>query len=220
MVLPLSVQGMDPASEELPQVVKDVYATYWWALVILMGTLTLIRCIAGDVIGGVNTMLLGVITWCMVRDNCARMTQVCVFCYTAMCAAQTIIETISLIGMMGGRTFGSTTSITTGGDQTTYTTTVEKHPFFDPTMGAFYNFQSVVLCLTPIVALLGLLLGYMTYQAFPGSLFEPPAGNAAPYQGYGTTLGGGGGGPVGGGGRMGDSFGQRLSAGGRGGQSM
>merc|ERR1719277_2527806 len=134
----------------------------------------------------------------MVRDSCARMTQVCVFCYTAMCATQTLIEAVALIGLVGGRTIGQTTSVTTEGAQSTFTTTVEKHPFFDSSMGPFYNFQSTVICLAPIVACLGLLLGYMTYQAFPRSLFEPSAGDVAPYQGYGTTLGRGGAGFAGG----------------------
>merc|ERR1719221_665663 len=126
-----------------------------------------------------------------------------------MCGSQTLIEAVALIGLVSGRTIGHTSSVTTEGAQSTYTTTVEKHPFFDSSMGSFYNFQSAVICLAPIVAFLGLLLSYLTYQAFPRSLFEPPAGDVAPYQGYGTTLGRGGAG-FGGGERSGSLGGRGI----------
>merc|ERR1719189_193393 len=140
-----------------------------------------------------SSLMLGLVTWCMVKDGSARMTQLCVFCFTAMCTAQTFIESIALIGLLGGRTVGETTSVATDGPKHTFTTTIERHPFFEPSLGTFYNFQSAVIVAAPIVSLVGVILGYGTYKAYPTSIFEQPDG-PAPFAGYGTTMGGGGGG--------------------------
>merc|ERR1740121_326440 len=125
-------------------------------------------------------MIFCLITYCMVKDNCARMSQICVFCFTAMCACQTFIEAVALVGLLRGRSFGETT-VETQGTKHVYTTTLERHAFFDAEMGAYYNFQSAVILAAPFLSLLGFLLGFLTYKAYPTSVFEDPEG-VAPYE--------------------------------------
>jgi len=193
MVLPLDFSGLEQ-HEATPQVVKEVYSKLWWGYVGLIGLLVVARAVAQDVLGALSSVMLGVVTWCMVKDGCARMSQLCVFCFGAMSASQVVIEAVALVGLLGGRTFGQTTSIRSEGDKHVFTTVVEKHPFFDPKAGSYYNFQSAVIMVAPAISLIGAVLSYLTYKAYATSLFEAPDG-VTPYEGYGTTLGGGGGQP-------------------------
>merc|ERR1719350_106653 len=100
---------MDMSPAATPQVVKDVHAKFWWVYLVLLMALCLGREIAGDIFGAFSSAVAAAITWCMVKDNCARMTQLCVFGFTAMCAAQAFIEGVALVSLSNGRSTEQTT---------------------------------------------------------------------------------------------------------------
>merc|ERR1719492_324467 len=103
----------------------------------------------------------------------------CLFMFGILCIVEGIFEIIMLLMMVGGRK-SSHTTVERMGSTTSYTTVIEKHPFFDPTQGFKYNLQSVVRICSPAVMLFAACLSYFTYQAFPDSLFSPADEEAVP----------------------------------------
>jgi len=188
-------------AQSIPQELKDSYAKYWWGYAFLLLVHTLLRQIAGDIFGALSTFVMAVITYSMVKDNCIRMSQICVFCYLVLAASQAFIEIVSFFSFIGGRITEQSSTQTVSQSKRVYTTVVESHDLFDGFQGQYYNFQSFVILVTPLIALLGIPLGWLTYRVFPGSVFDRQEGgllhdnddaeNINRYGGYGTTLGGG-----------------------------
>merc|ERR1719450_2088687 len=96
-----------------------------------------------------------------------------------------VLEFITLGSMVSGRQTSSTQGHpTNNGTSTSYTVTVEKHPFFDPTQGWLYNQQSAMMIASPVVGLLGALLAYNCYNSFPTSLCSDDGSGSGEGQGF------------------------------------
>lgn len=187
MVLPMD-GDMAVQEASIPAVVKESYSFYWWAFISLVALHSVMRGAAADFFGALGDVLLGAITWCMVRDNCARMTQLCVGCFGAMCCMQAFFEGVAVLSLVGGRRTEDTV-VAVEANKKIYTTTVEKHSFFDSAVGWYYNYQSAILITSVLVKLIGAALAILTYKAFPTSLLEDSSDGINHFGGYGTTLG-------------------------------
>lgn len=196
---------------ECPDVVKDKHSRFWWGLVLLLGAVCVGRIVSLDILGALLSGIMAFIVYYMLKDNCAKMSQYCLMVFGFMCLMNSILEFIALLGLLGGRSSQTTaaTAADPGSSKTVYTVTVEKHPFFDGSQGWVYNTQSAMMIASPVCNLIGALLSYWSYNAFPSSLFQDMGeqrpignpgggggfgaygGNEAPrFQGSGNVLGG------------------------------
>lgn len=189
---------------EAPQVVKESHAIWWKALIVLFIIVAIGEMVALDIFGGFNTGIMAFLAWYLVKNNCQRMTQCCVLYFGIMCGINAIFDLFPLLGSLAGRVIEHETALPVSGQQTIYTITTEKHPFFDQSQGWLYNLQSAMMIASPIPMALGAILASMTYGEYPTPLFAPEEGNEgqAFNRGQGGFGGGGqnfGGGTLGGG---------------------
>jgi len=221
MVVPLGGMGMQEEAGA-PPCVKDRFSKWWWCLMGLLIVVMIGRFVAVDIFGGLLSGIMAVIVWYMVTNDCAKMSQYCVLLFGFLCLMNTILEFVTLASCLAGRQTSSTTSVpSTDGLSTSYTVTIEKHPFFDGSAGWYYNVQSAVMIACPVAAFCGAALAYLSYNAFPTSLFadEGPDGGEAQNFG-GGRLGGGRPGGYGGGGYGGGGYGGGDAGGGGGGRAV
>lgn len=205
--------GMEEAEAEVPSVVKEKYAKFWWVCCVLMASVAIMDVFAADIFGVLFMGLMTFTVWYMVSNNCKNMTQYCLMLFGTMCLIQSVFDLITLLTMLGGRTVSNrtvTSSLSPDGTSQTQNIVInqEKHSFFDSTMGLTYNVQSAVRIASPATMALSALLAYWTYSAYPLGLFEAASqgdetGNFAQnprmarggFGGYGGQgMGGGGGG--------------------------
>mmetsp|Transcript_15276 Transcript_15276/g.41850 ORF Transcript_15276/g.41850 Transcript_15276/m.41850 type:complete len:243 (+) Transcript_15276:80-808(+) len=204
MVIPIGGAGgggfdLPPESMEAPRSVKEHYVIYWWAAMTIFMLTCVCRLAAMDVGGGFTTGIMAFITYYLIKNDCQQMSQCCVLYFTVMCAMNCVLELIPLLTSLGGRTLAKRGNLPSEKGTTVYTITMEKHPFFDQSMGNYYNFQSCVMIVVPVVMLLGVALGYFTYGQYATSLFnqdDSPSsvGGVGPGSGGGHGYGGGYGG--------------------------
>eukprot|EP00930_Biecheleria_cincta_P049448 TRINITY_DN34647_c0_g1_i1.p1 TRINITY_DN34647_c0_g1~~TRINITY_DN34647_c0_g1_i1.p1 ORF type:complete len:263 (+),score=22.48 TRINITY_DN34647_c0_g1_i1:74-790(+) len=216
MVVPL---GPMPAQQEVqvPDVVKEKYSTFWWAVGALLVAAAVGQAVAGDVFEVFYLALIAGIVIYSVKDNCKNMNMCCVLMLGVICTMQALFELISLCSQLGGRTERQLSSRAVSGSTTEYTTSVTTHPFFDASLGLQYNVQSAMMIARPVLMILAALLAYFSYQAYPTPLFSEDAdsesggiysqggyrsggnGNSGSQAGYGSGgYGGSGGRPYGG----------------------
>eukprot|EP00929_Paragymnodinium_shiwhaense_P032168 TRINITY_DN17888_c0_g1_i1.p1 TRINITY_DN17888_c0_g1~~TRINITY_DN17888_c0_g1_i1.p1 ORF type:complete len:235 (-),score=56.08 TRINITY_DN17888_c0_g1_i1:165-869(-) len=154
-----------------PQSVKDEYAKWWWAyLVLCLGTVVG-EILSHDVFGVLMMIGICVIVWYMVKDDCRQMTQYCVFMFGFLCAIQCIFDTVMLVVSVGGRRTQRVEQKQINENKMSYTTVIETHPFFDEGQGFVYNAQSWMMIVSAVLMFLGACLAYSTYNAFPTALF-------------------------------------------------
>lgn len=72
---------------------------------------------------------------------------------------------------VGGRRTQHVTRKPISDSKMSYTTVIETRPFFDKSEGFTYNMQSWMMIASAVMMLLGSLLAYMTYNAYPTALF-------------------------------------------------
>jgi len=215
MVIPLGpVGGGLQQDEECPQSVKEGYRCWWWLLLGLFAIVSIGRAVAADVPGALISVIMAVCAWYMVSNNCQKMSQYCILMFGFLCLMNAILEVVQLLGFLGGRQTSyekSTPQI--AGKKTSYTITVEKHPFFDEQAGFLYNHQSAMMIVAPTAAFVGFCIAYMTYNAFPTSMFAEEGGEGFAPEARnfgGGRLGGGYGGGGYGGGDQGQNGGGRA----------
>lgn len=184
MVVPLGGgpgMGM-PQDAGAPSCVKDRFSKWWWVLMGVYIVVCVGRILATDIIGALLSGMMAVIAWYMVKEDCSKMSQYCVFLFGMMCVMNTVLEFVTLAGALQGRQTQRTESkplpAATGSSSssTSYTITIEKHPFFDKEGSLVYNQQSLMMILCPLAAFLGFLLSYFSYNAFPNSMFSEEGG--------------------------------------------
>merc|ERR1719480_408490 len=71
--------------------------------------------------------------------------------------------------------------------------TLKKTPFFSSELSWKYNMLSVLVCASPLVMLLGMILSYLSYKAYPTSLFSAPEDEGIQGNGGVANYGGGSG---------------------------
>merc|ERR1719230_918806 len=108
------------------------------------------------------------------KDSCERMSQCIVLMYGFMCVLNLILEVVVLIPLLQGRREQHMSQKQIDSKSTTYTITEDKHPFIDQSMGPVYNLQSICMVLSPLCQLIGALVCYATYNAYPRSIFDEP----------------------------------------------
>merc|ERR1719454_1048997 len=150
------------------------------------------RMVATDIFGGLLSALMAGIAYYMVSNDCQKMTQYCVMMFGFLCMMNTILEFVTLASCLAGRQTSSTQTVPTqNATQTSYTVTIEKHPFFDKSAGWFYNQQSAMMIVCPLAAFIGAMVAYFSYNAFPTSLFNEEGGGGEAQNFGGGRLGGG-----------------------------
>lgn len=195
--MPVGTMGVDEIEVEVPSIVKESYAKFWWALLVLLVGVATLDILAGDVFGVIFMALMAFVVWYMVANKCKQMSQYCLMLFGLMCVIEAVFESITLLMMLSGRSIQHrtvSTAISPDGVQRTQTiTTVEEmHPFFDKLMGTRYNLQSVAKVASPACMMFGGALAYWTYSAFPVGLFAAAAAadEAGPFYGAGGLVGG------------------------------
>lgn len=187
MVVPL---GQIPANQEgpVPDVLKEKYWIYWWAVAVLLVAAAVGQAVAGDVFEVFYLALIAGIVIYSVKDNCKNMNMCCVLSLGVICTMQAVFELITLCSQVGGRTERNVSSKAVSGSTTEYTTSVTTHPFFDASSGFQYNAQSAMMIARPVVMIIAALLAYYSYQAFPTPLFsedgDAESGGIYPQGGY------------------------------------
>jgi len=212
------------SNQEVPDELKEgKFRCLWWCLFTTCFLTMVGTFVALNVFGGLVFLILTIWSYYMVKNNCAEMSQYCMFSFGLMCAMQAIFELITLCMSVGGRRTESTVGGPSQGGgmhgpggapgaygthtrTDSYTTTIVTKPFFDEASGWHYNLQSAMMIVGLVVMLLGALLAKYTYGSYPNGLFEEPAesqqesqqlgggGGAYNRQGGGGGYGGGGGG--------------------------
>lgn len=233
--------GMMGQDTEVPDRVKTVHVRWWWTLICCFLCTCILQWISYDIVNGIIGVIIALVAWWMIKDDCARMNQCCLMWIGVFSLVQVIFDVILLAQSVGGRSEDHTSRQTMhqgGQDITTVTSTETNRDFFSSEEGWHYNLQSAVMILGVVIYIPGVVLSYLSYNAYPHGLFSPPpdadgqeqqgfmGGGRTP--GYGGQGGGGGGsGPTGniqrnpGGGSGFQPFsaggGQRLGGGGGGG---
>lgn len=171
MVIPI---GAMPAQQDVPvpDVVKDKYATYWWAMAVLLVAAAFGQAVAGDVFEVFYLVLIAGIVIYSVKDSCRNMNMCCNLALGIICAMQTVFDLINLCSSLGGRSEKTIATKSVSSSTTEYVTSVSTHPFFDASLGVVYNAQSAMMIARPLVFILTTLLAYYSYQAYPTSLFS------------------------------------------------
>eukprot|EP00931_Biecheleriopsis_adriatica_P053627 TRINITY_DN31435_c0_g1_i1.p1 TRINITY_DN31435_c0_g1~~TRINITY_DN31435_c0_g1_i1.p1 ORF type:complete len:227 (-),score=40.67 TRINITY_DN31435_c0_g1_i1:285-965(-) len=202
MVIPLGPIDSQP-DIPVPDVVKEKYSKLWWAAAVLLIIAAVVDVIGGNVFDALYMALFsGVMIYC-VKNDCKNMNMCCVFMLGVLCSSQAFFDLITLAGSLNGRTVKSTETQQVTGSVTEITVKVTKHPFFDPSEGLSYNIHSAMMIASPILMVILAAVTYVTYQAFPVSLFPDEAGDAEAgslYGGRGMAAYGGTGGQAFGGG--------------------
>jgi len=184
----------------VPSVIKHTHYKYWAMLVVLFAVVGILKCVAQDIMVGLVLGIMSVLIWCNLKDDCRRMNQCQLLWIGMLCLIQAMFELITLATSVGGRTsrVQTTAPTVTEGDKSTtvVTVTTEKHDFFDKDEGFLYNLQSSMMIVTSVTMLLGVLMAYLSYNAYETSLFASidAASNGADMGGYGS-YGGAYGGP-------------------------
>mmetsp|Transcript_13545 Transcript_13545/g.30299 ORF Transcript_13545/g.30299 Transcript_13545/m.30299 type:complete len:246 (+) Transcript_13545:128-865(+) len=207
MILPVGGLGLGDEEVPVPSVIKHTHWKYWTMLVVLFTMVGILKCVAQDVMVGLVLGIMAVLIWCNLKDDCRRMNQCQLLWIGMLCLVQALFEAITLGTSVAGRTSRTQTqapAVTEDGKTTTViTVTTEKHAFFEQEMGYLYNLQSAMMIATTITMLLGVLMAYLSYNAYETSLFNLDAAGdtgmgMGPMGGYGSYAGGGGGGGYGG----------------------
>jgi len=208
MVIPMNGAGMQQEGET-PAVVKDRFAKFWWLLMGFYIAVCVGRLVATDIFGGLLSGIMAVIAWYMVTNDCAKMSQYCILMFGFVCTMNGVLEFVTLVSSLNGRQTSRSqsaplpqTGASSHATSTSWTITVEKHPFFDGDAGFLYNQQSAMMIVCPLAAFIGAAIAYSTYNAFPTSLFDESGAEAQNLggSGFGGGMYGGGGGVEGGGG--------------------
>lgn len=206
--------GMGAAQfEEVPDAVKGGgYKCTWWFLTVVLFVSAVCCFVAVNIFGGLIMLMIACWSYYMVKDDCAGMSQYCMFCFGMMVMMQAVFELIPLCMSLGGRrkqvttpTGGTTQEGMHGTSSTSYTVSVVTTPFFDESQGWHYNFQSGMMIATFVIMLIAALVTYVTYKAYPRSLWDDDeesqslSHQAAARNGGGRQQTGGGGYSTGGG---------------------
>mmetsp|Transcript_102156 Transcript_102156/g.288535 ORF Transcript_102156/g.288535 Transcript_102156/m.288535 type:complete len:246 (-) Transcript_102156:64-801(-) len=198
-----------PESMRAPKEVKDRFAKFWWGLTWIFIALCVAQCCAYDVVGAIHSGILGLFFWYLVRQDCEKMSQCCVLFAGVMCASYTLIGLYTLvIACTQGRVTGTQRSQDDSTGQKVITITEERHPFYDPSAGSYYMFQSIMIAIAIVPQLLGTILAYFTYGHYPLPLSdawneEGPSESRSIGGGGGSHYGGGGSGNYSGSGNRG-----------------
>lgn len=176
--------GMDNVGADVPVVVKDTHAKYWWTLFVWLLMVVCMDMIGGDVFGVIFMGVMSFVVYYMLANECRNMTQYCLMLFGMMCLVQSIFDTVTLLTMIGGRSVEHRTMSTTlsdDGKSRTQSITLqsEAHSFFDGAMSVKYNVQSVVRVASPMVMALASILSYWSYNSFPLGFLASPAGDEA-----------------------------------------
>jgi len=173
--------GLNMMFMEVPAVIRQAHAKYWWMLLVLQLVTVAVELIASDVFGVLFCGAIAFCIWYMVRGSCQNMTQYCLFMFGLMCFIEALFEIITLGTVIGGRSSATTTrSIRRDGTHTvSYTTVVNVTPFFDWGQGLTYNAESFGYLLSPATMVIGAILSCCSYYAYPVGM-------------WGTDLEGGG----------------------------
>mmetsp|Transcript_103490 Transcript_103490/g.179698 ORF Transcript_103490/g.179698 Transcript_103490/m.179698 type:complete len:260 (+) Transcript_103490:59-838(+) len=205
MVIPLGAVGPGPGMGGLEQTptpaeVKDRWAKWFYAVLFLNIAICIGRMIAADIFGALITLIQAYFCWFIVRNDCANMSQHCLFLFGFLCIMNGVLELVTLCTFLNGRTSQKATPVPAAapgsgaGSTMNYMLTIERHPFFDASAGFKYNWQSAMMIASPLGALIGALVCYATYNTYQTSLFEEPEDGQAGFGGGGPARGFGGGG--------------------------
>jgi len=198
-----------------PPEVKLYHAKWWWGMSLLFLIVGILQLCAWDMANGINSLIMSFFMYYLVREDCTKMSQCCVY---FSCVMNFTYVVLGLIGLYDVVRHGRVTLRDREQDPTTGTVTIreERHNFYEPSQGEFYMFQSAMLVVGVIPNFFATLVAMRTYNVFPKPLFSPAEGETfAPgrpdgysNQGsYGGYYSGGGGAPGSGGGTSGGSGG-------------
>lgn len=169
-MLPLGPMGMGMGFGAFgvgaPPVIKDYYAKYWWFMAALLFSICFCEIIAMEIFDAIFSCILLAMVIVMTKNDCDQMTPHCLAMFGIICAVQAIFETIALMGSIHGRKIAHTIRNPIGNSEMTITTTIEMHPFFDPSETLVYNMQSAIKIAYPAAMVFGTILCYVSYQAF------------------------------------------------------
>lgn len=162
---------------------------FWFLLAIAV-----FQVMAGDAFGMFFTAAMSGVVYYMVSDNCSNMSMYCLLVFGLIAGFQSLFGILTLFSVLGGRS-STTTAVKSKDESTvTYETRIKVHPFFDSEQGTRYNMQSLVLLVLPVAMLLGTLLSYWSFKAYPHSLFSEFDEEAEPMYSAGPPPGNYGGG--------------------------
>eukprot|EP00427_Karlodinium_veneficum_P048550 CAMPEP_0169238698 /NCGR_PEP_ID=MMETSP1016-20121227/30489_1 /TAXON_ID=342587 /ORGANISM="Karlodinium micrum, Strain CCMP2283" /LENGTH=231 /DNA_ID=CAMNT_0009318527 /DNA_START=49 /DNA_END=741 /DNA_ORIENTATION=+ len=195
MVVPLGApMGEDNPLLDMPAPdnVKKRYGLWWWCLFALYVPLIVARFYAYDIWGGMVSLIMAIWAYSLVQNDMKNMTQACLFFLGIIAMFQVMMDSITLLTCIHGRTFEQQTvsPVTSKGSSQSveYKVTITNYPFFLNKAGFMYNFQSALLIVIPVMDLIAVLLSYFTYNAFPTSMFELDDDDTN----FGAGFGGGG----------------------------
>lgn len=236
MVIPLGGfgggGGLEMQDPEPPPKLRNQYYIWWWLLAGLLVIDGIGCAIAVEIFKAIIVLIVAFWAYYMVKDNCQKMSQQCIFSYGLMCAMQGVFEFIFLCMSLPGRSTRTTTTNPPndgghappsgnpfmgphgGARSSSYTVTIKTIPFFSEEQGWYYNFQSGMMIANVVVFLLGAILCKVCYAEFTSSMF---ADNGDEGQAFGSSPYGYGGGGFGGGGAAGYSGSGGYAGGGGGG---
>jgi len=171
MVIPLGGGGFNQPEAPAPAVVKESHSYWWWTLFSLYVAIGVIEVMGGDTFGMLFMFIMAGVIYYMVSNSCANMSMYCLLIFGLISGFEGLFGLLTLLSEIGGRSVSNTVVSSSAGSSTTYTTTVTTHSFFDGSMGWRYNLQSAAILLTPVIMVLGAVLSWYSFKAFPTPLF-------------------------------------------------
>mmetsp|Transcript_101134 Transcript_101134/g.241063 ORF Transcript_101134/g.241063 Transcript_101134/m.241063 type:complete len:218 (+) Transcript_101134:87-740(+) len=168
MVIPI---GASPQDAPPPAVVKEFHAYFWWTIFTMLLAIAVLQIVAGDGFGMFFTVILSCIVYYMVADGCANMSMYCLLVFGLISGFEALFGLLTLFSVLGGRSSTTTTVTSQNNEGTVYETKVSVHPFFDGTLGSRYNIQSALLLALPIVMVIGAVMSWWSFKAYPNTLF-------------------------------------------------
>lgn len=209
MVIPLGGGGMSmPEDEEVPEKIRDSHYIGWYCIFTLFMCGAIGSMVALKIFDCLILLLIGILTYYLIKDNCKNMSQQCLFSYGLVCVIQCVMDCIILGMSLPGRRTQTTTH--NGGTvngasphaapspfagqshESSYTVTTKTEPFFSEAAGWHYNLQSAMMIYSVVNFLFAALMARYSYNCYTNSLFDG-AGESRPMAG-GSSYGSGGGG--------------------------
>lgn len=198
-----------------PEEVKQHDSRWWWVMSAIFLFVGILQLCAWDMANGINSLIMSFFMYYMVREDCQKMTQCCVYFTSVMNITYAFLGLFGLYELIQN---GRVTLRDREKDPTTGVITIreERHNFYEPSQGEFYMFQSAMVIVGIIPNFLASLVALRTYNKFPKPLFSQAEGESlngrqvggeGAYGGHGYSLGGRGGSGGGGGGGGGGSGG-------------
>lgn len=162
---------------ELPLNIGIRYGLHWNLAVVLLCSSSFARFICLDTLGGLVTLILAATAVFLTRHDYQHMNKQRLSMYGVANFIELMVELLAVCCSITGRRMyhmHRMTSNLNGISKTTYVRSFEVHLFIDLTQPWYYNMQSMMMVVMPVVLLYVVCLCYVTWKELRDNSFGDP----------------------------------------------